>query len=388
MNASLSAEPVKNAAEIVNSLLAAKGYTKTPLLFPSVDWPDLIADQPQSEPLANLEPHGAVVNNDRNIINSIYALCSAIDRHNAQHKAFNHTLQKKEATIADLERKLQAAEDRNERNEDKLEKAVQLDQTVLLAKIKRLEATGKTQSLELARARHWNNELQTRFNAERRKNALELDSMRVKLLESRNLSLTTVLGKPVLDDRNPTRKPEVNGNVIHHNKATVAGTFEIPAAEISAVVTAEYEGLATQLSEVIENLIHENGRFARFVFELNHYFAKLNSSISSLNLKFLKSDQIPSPSDLIDIEVPPVGGAENIEPFEASCRPLLSSMYKNYHCITALVDLMVAHLNGDSAASDTEQRKTIESLTEENRVLFENWQKAIQGLEQHSKKTG
>ncbi|SGZ52819.1 CIC11C00000001349 [Sungouiella intermedia] len=390
MQNNLSIEAIKNAAELVNSSLVSKGFITDELMFPVINWPQLIQDQPNKDDLAKIEITPTVYNNDKNVINIIYSLTQSIDRHQAQHKSFNRTITQKNATIDELRAKVHQLEQQVHNYEDRLDKTVHIDQISLTERVNELSRKTKVQALEVSRLKSHNAEIQTKYAVDMRKKSLEISKLKDKLLDSRSLSNTLSFGRPFLltsrsslGDR--LESPEINTNVIYNNKPIIDNTKPLEEVSLTPVRDQEYDGIATQLSQLIENLIKENSKFANFVNELNGYFNKFNSQMSVLNYRKLGTSSLVNPSDEIDLNRIMKDTSTDVEPFEFISRPLLSNIYKNYHYVSGLVDMAVSNLDADSALDTLDWKKTIETLKEENQSLQKKWQEAIKALEDWKK---
>ncbi|SGZ48277.1 CIC11C00000002040 [Sungouiella intermedia] len=388
MQNNLSIEAIKNAAELVNSSLVSKGFITDELMFPVINWPQLIQDQPNKDDLAKIEITPTIYNNDKNVINIIYSLTQSIDRHQAQHKSFNRTITQKNATIDELRAKVHQLEQQVHNYEDRLDKTVHIDQISLTERVNELSRKTKVQALEVSRLKSHNAEIQTKYAVDMRKKSLEISKLKDKLLDSRSLSNTLSFGRPFLlrsslGDR--LESPEINTNVIYNNKPIIDNTKPLEEVSLTLVREQEYDGIATQLSQLIENLIKENSKFANFVSELNGYFNKFNSQMSVLNYRKLGTSSLVNPSDEIDLNRIMKDTSTDVEPFEFISRPLLSNIYKNYHYVSGLVDMAVSNLDADSVLDTLDWKKTIETLKEENQSLQKKWQEAIKALEDWKK---
>lgn len=384
MSGYLNVEAIENASDLINTTLMSKGYITQKLKFPVIDWKELIADQPHKDELEKLQIAENLYNNDKNVINIIYSLSQTIDRHHAQHKTFNKALSQKEDTIAELRRKIQGLELQVDKYESKLDKEQQRDQKILETTVRELTKTNRVQAKEVARLKGWTTELQTKYDVEIRKKALEVSQLKDKLLDSRNLSTSITYGKPA-EVVVPTHgaAPEINPSLVHYNKPltnnSAVSEVRVDEKALASVLNQEYEGIATQLSELIENLIKENSKYANFVNEMNDYFKKFNAHLSFLNHNMISVASLTNPSDIIDMERIESKSAAEIDPFDFVSKPLLSSIYKNYHYVAGLVDI-VANA-GSYKAQGSEALTTIEQLRDENKVLYKNWQEAMKLVE-------
>lgn len=389
----LSTDALKNASELVNTTLLSKGYITESLKFPAIDWDELISDQPEKEALQKFQVTEKSFNNDKNVVNIIYSLTQSIDRHHAQHKSFNKALSQKDSTIEELRRKIEHLELQAQTYEFKINKLVQVDQTTLTDKVKHLTKINKVQSQELAKVKIWTSEIQTKYDVEMRKKNIEISLLRDKLLDTRNLSSTITYGRPMEFAPSPTATgllAEVNSNILYNNKPTINSNHARDVATVdssmSPIWNQEYEGIANQLSELIENLIKENSKFANFMKELNSYFSKFNAQLSVLHCKNLTVSSLANPSDEIDMDRIISTTSTEIDPFDFVSKPLFSNVYKNYHYVSGLIDVVVANLgNLETTTENEDGKKELEKLKEENQLLYDKWHEAIEALDNWKK---
>lgn len=389
MAENLSVDAIRNASELVNTSLISKGYISEELKFPVINWTDLIDDQPHKDELSRLEVKENIYNNDKNVINIIYSLTQSIDRHQSQHKSFNKAITQKNATIDELRAKVHLLENQVRDYEERLDRTVHIDQISLTEQVRNLNQKNKLQSLEISRLKGFNAELHTKFQVEIRKKSLEISNLKDKLLDSRSLSNTITYGRPFQltpKSSDLTSIPEIKTNIIYNNKPIIDNSIVEETAPTAAIIEQENRNIATQLSQLIENLIKENSKFANFVNELNSYFDKFNTQMSILNYRKLSVSTLINPSDEIDLNRIMNETSTDVEPFEFISRPLLSNVYKNYHYVSGLVDVAVSNLEADlSPQDDQDSEKLIESLRKENQTLQEKWQDAIKSLENWKK---
>lgn len=372
-------EPIESASELLNSTLRSKGYIKETLRFPSIDWNDLIRDQPDRKALRNLEVTDTIFDNDKNVINILYSLLKAIDRHNDQQKALHQSLSLKNKTIEELERKVEQLQSVNQKQEQKLDRLVLVDQTLAEKRNAELVRTIKKQSTELARLKSWTGEIQTKYEIEMRKKNIEVSRLKDKVLDLRNLTYRLPYGRG-----NPSKPVEVNPSVLHNNIHTIDNDIMAksePDLSQADALKSEYDDIANQLSELSENLIKENSKYAHFIEELNTYFDKLNIQLSTLNYKNLPGENLVNPSDEIDLARILEATNTEVDPFDHVSSPLLSNVYKNNHYVSALVELAIS----GGRLSKKSDEDEIERLRTENAQLYENLDEAVQTLERWQK---
>lgn len=381
MAAQRNVEPIESASELLNSTLRSKGYIKEAIKFASIDWEELIRDQLDRESLRKFEVTSTIFDNDKNIINIIYSLLRAVDRHNEQQKALHESLSLKSRTVEELQRKVEQLQSLNEKQEKKLDRLVQVDQTLLEKRNAELLRTNKKQSQELTRLKSWTGEIQTKYEIEVRKKDIEISQLKDKVLDSKNLHYRLSFGRPSSATRSHSH--EINPSMIHNNIHTIDNdlipnqTDGRPNNESDGALKQEYDGIANQLSELSENLIKENSKYAHFVEELNAYFNKFNTQLSALNFKNLTNEHLINPSDEIDLARILEATNNEIDPFDHVSSPLLSNIYKNNHYVSALVDLALSSGRRGRQGEDDE----LEKLKKENAQLYQNLDEAVLALE-------
>lgn len=388
MSQVLNTDSIKNAAELVNSTLISKGYITEELKFPVIDWEHLISDQPHKDTLTDITVTETLYNNDKNILNILFSLNQSIDRHHAQQKSMNTTITQKDSTIELLKKKIQMLELQIAGFEKKYERNDYPEKVMLIEKNVKLLKLTKAQARELAKLKNSTSELQGKYEIEMRRKSIEISQLKDKLLDSRNLSNTISYGRPLSNGKSVSQKHSIldaNPNVVYNNMPIIdnvapgSGTED---ASLGPIINQEYDGIATQLSELIENLMKENSKFSNFINELNEYFSRFNSQLSILNYKSLKSSSLLNPSEEIDLNRILKETSTEIDPFEFTSRPLLSNVYKNYHYISGLIDLAVSSIDSSGQnAKSGDDNESLKKLREENKILYDNWQGAIKALE-------
>lgn len=383
MSKQKKAEPIESASELLNSTLRSKGYIKEPLKFPSIDWEELIKDQPDRKSLRKFEVTDTIFDNDKHIINILYSLTRAIDRHNEQHKALYQSLSQKDRLIEELEKTVEQLKSVNKKQEQKLDRLIRVDQTILEERNAELLRTIKKQSQDLARLKSWTGEMQTKYDIEVRKKNIEISRLKDKVLDSRRLTYRLSYGRSSSTARSQgvITNPSNIYNNIHIIDNDLLPNQEESKEEIRDALKSEYDGIANQLSELSENLIKENSKYAHFVEELNSYFDKLNNQLSVLNYMNLQESSLVNPSDEIDLARILETTNTEVDPFDHVSSPLLSNIYKNNHYISALVQLAIA--GGRPLARNNDEE--LERLRTENAQLYDDLQEAVQTLERWQK---
>lgn len=387
----LNVDAIRGAADLLNSSLTAKGYITSDLLFPTVDWAVLIQDQPPETLLSSLRPQPTLYNNDKNVINLLYSLTQALDRHTLQHRALNATLDKRDKTIAQLQQRVAQLESRAKAADAKLNRA-DCDLATLQDRTNQLMRQNKAQTHELTRLRNWNTDLQAKFEVELRKKTFEISMLRDKLLDTRNLSTTLTYGK--LNDaregrdarETAGRTSNFNANLIYDNMPVVhlgTQTHLAPDGSLAGVVRDEYDDIAAQLSELLERILRENGKFSTFCRCLADYFHQLNSQLailaassSSAGLSSLATRAL-SPADVIDLKKVAAVVVAEVEPFETVSAPLVARLHENFECLVAMVAVGREPVVTRSEMDENELIR----LQEENNDLRDNLKEALLALD-------
>lgn len=381
----LNVDAIQSAADLLNSTLVSKGFITTELLFPTIDWSKLIQDQPEKEALHKLSNRASLYNNDKNVINLLYSLTQSLDRHAAQQRALNTALEQKDRTIEQLRLKVSLLELRAQSTENKLNRTVRVDQIALEERNKQLTRQNKAQLHEITRLRNWNTDLLAKYDVEIRKKTFEISQLKDKLLDTRNLSTTISYGKPLRLGREPAgRNPNVNPNVIYDNKPVlnVETRSELePDAALKDVLREEYDDIAAQLSELLESLIRENGKYVNFCGALTEYLALLNAELADTTAAGLLHDHIPDPRNYIDLSKISKDPVDEVEPFETVSGPLLVRAKENHECLLGLMAI-VQNVSAKSQFSDSGTNgDAFKRLQEENKGLRENLRDAMDALD-------
>ncbi|CCE78515.1 Piso0_001140 [Millerozyma farinosa CBS 7064] len=397
-------DAIESAAELINATLISKGYIDEKLKFNSINWQELIEDQTNANGkdrvsrLDELEITENLYNNDRNIINIIYSLLQSIERNKVQNKAFNKVIAQKDSTIAELNRKVDNLEERLSESEMKLERSVRSDQIQLNKRIQDLTHINKLQNQDINKLKNWCGDVKVKYHMEIKKKNLEIDQLKNMVLEKRNLSTTTSMGLPFSDDT-PTKhfSPEnsVSSNIIYNHNPIIDNynPNSSPPESLRPLIDSEYEKIVVDLTELIDNLINENHKFAKFIQQVNEYYSNLNNSLNIVNIKALNQITLPNPSDIINLEEIEKSRAnsgkgeaiDELESFDVINKPLLNNIYKNYHYIVNFVNSVDYHLElGQDKRGDANQEK-IEELKRELEIVKNSWQDAIGTLESWKK---
>lgn len=350
-NSYLDTNAVLNAADLINSTLKSKGYIDSNLKFNSIDWEDLIKDQiSENELLKQLQITETVYNNDKNVINIIYSLLQSIERNQAINKNFNKLISSKNTKIDELNLKISGLESKLNKAEKRINGYLTTDNIQNTNRINELITENKLQSQDLNKLKIWCGNIKTKYQVELKKKNWEINQLKDKLLEERtNIAKfppSIVNNLPIVDNSNT--------DLLEPNK----------------VLNSEYEEIAVQLADLIDNLIKENSKFSKFVKTLNNYFSKFNSNL-------LNQANLPNPSDEIDLNEIINSNDDEIESFDYISKPLLNNVYKNYHHISDLI----SSLDADVGETDYDSKATIDKLRSENELLYNNWQTAIKALD-------
>lgn len=391
-----------NASELINSTLISKGYISESLNFNSINWNDLIQDQiNDTEEIATLDELAiteTIYNNDKNIINIIYSLLQSIERNKVQNKSFNRIINQKDTTIRDLQKKVDSLEHQVGQSESRLHRFVQVDQLQLSKRVQDLTHINKLQSQDLNKLKNWCTDIKTKYSVELKKKNIEIDQLKNQLLEKKSLSTTTTFGIP-LSYQSPRASEtsnfdqNINSNIIYNHNPIIDNTN--PNTQLSStlqpMLNKQYEQIVIDLTQLIENLISENRKFSKFVKLVNNYYHSLNIQLSSIHHKDLSVGNLPNPSDVIDLNEfdnelnssnqNSKDMLEEIESFEYITKPLLNNIYKNYHYVSNLVELIDANSTHSNNLGDSSSTKKIDEFKSELEIVRRNWQDAIKTLE-------
>lgn len=370
-------KPVESGADHINSILTTKGYTEEPLKFVSIDWESLIEDQPHRAELSKLIVGDQLFNNDKNIINILYSLTRAIERHNDQQRALREGLVSKDSKIDELQNEIASLKSKNSTLEQRIGGLLQVEKHTLNEKIKSLHRVNRSQNIELQKLKKSTADIENKYDVEIRKKNIELSQLKDRLLDSRNLSAYSIYDRDF--DSNSL---DSNSHTIHNNKPIADNAALNEESDTKVALNAEYDNVTNKLSELSENLIQENIKYANFVNELNTYFDRLNNQLSLLNYKALKKDPLVNPSSEIDLARILQASRRDIEPFDHVSSPLLSNIYKNNHYVSALVEVALSSSGGNLSGLDGDE---INRLKAENKQLYENLDEAVKALEQWQK---
>lgn len=401
----LNTDAISSASELLNSTLISKGYINEKILFNTIDWKELVKEQISEDDVPKLNEltvTDKLYNNDKNIINIIYSLLQSIERSKAQNKSFNKVVSQKESVIEDLENRVSSLERQLEKSNKRLERDVEVENIQLNKKLREVSKVKKMQSQDIQKLRNWCYDVKAKYQVELRKKNHEIDQLKNFLLEKRNLSTTLTYGIPLKYDiyakPSPTYSDEnVNSNIIYNNVPSIDNSKSSTQLhpEAGNILDDQYKQIIIDLTQLIENLITENHKHSRFVKQTSDYFQALSIPLANISYKNLDITALETPSKIINFdEISMMStsdlnsnfdeGLDQVEPFEVACKPLLNNIYKIYHNISYLVEL----LNMDSASSSNnknEATKKIEELKAELELVRKNWHDSINTLENWKK---
>lgn len=385
MSQFLNVDAIRSAADLLNSTLVSKGFVSKEILFPTVDWSSLIQDQPEKDALNKLETRAYIYNNDKNVINLLYSLTQSLDRHTSQQRAFNAALEQKDKTIEQLRHKVSLLELRALSSENKLNRTVRVNQVALEERNKQLTRQNRAQLHEITRLRNWNTDLLAKYDVELRKKTFEISQLKDKLLDTRNLSTTISYGKPLRLGREPAgRAPAVNPHVIYDNKPVLQIDTHlqlVPDPALKDVVREEYDDIAAQLSELLESLIRENGKYVNFCNSVATYLTLVNAEIADPVAAGLLQDQIPDPKIYIDLKKISSEQVEEVEPFETISGPLLARVNENYECLLRLMAILQSNNLRSQLLDSDPNEDALKRLQDENKDLRDNLREAMDVLD-------
>lgn len=377
------------AVDVVNAELHSKGYIFENLQFLTTDWRQIAEPNSGAEIQAFAESN-AVYNSEKHVVNALYTLVENMRRQQQQHQKFSDTISMKQAEIDQLRVRCDSLESKNKTLEAKLGQEVGVNRISAKNKVALKEKLTRAQHGEIIKLRSMNSVLQSRLQIASKKHEQETSALRDQLLDQRNLSSTSTFGRPmVLQPPRPGGQGEilVNTNVLYNNKASINNVTVIslaaPIEALGVALAQEHEGVANQLLELIDNLLKENAKYARFVGSVNKYIVRLNSEILDLNQRNFSDTSLQNPSRAIDMAQISQETTENIETFEFVSKPFLSNIYTNFHYVEGLIELLASVYNQGEGFQ--QESAALRELRKENDHLRESLHDALKALEEWKK---
>lgn len=382
----LNTDTIDNAADLVNSTLISKAYIDEELKYLSIDWKELLKDQ-----VSNIEITETIYNNDKNNLNILYSLLQSLDRSKSQHLASNKIITQKDATIQALNKKIDTLSKQLQDTEIKLANSEQINQAALSKKVKELSHVNKIQSLDLRKLKNWCNDVKVKYQVEMKKKNVEIEELRNKLLNKRNLSSTITYGIPLNPGSSPniTSDSNINSNIVYHNNPIIDNSVKplVDHGLVQSVLNNEYEDIVSNLTKVIESLMSENLKFSSFLKSLSEYYLSINTQLSNIHHKTTNIKVISNPSETLDfdriklIDLSSNKMFEEVESFEIVTRPILENIYRNYEHISNLLDA----LDNSAVSFSVSESSRILQLANELEITKKNWQNALDTIENWKK---
>lgn len=381
----LDKDAISSASELINSTLTSKDYIQQELLFNSIDWDRLKKGQPQDFDLSLTD---TIYNNDKNVINIIYALLQSVERQQLKNKQFNKVLNQKDEEIEELKRKNRQLESKLSKMDDKLA-VTKYENTSLSKTIDQLETQNKLQTQDLTKLKHWCNDIKQKYQIELKRKNFDITSLKDQLIEKRNLSTTITYGissgsYTLEDNEAEVDLKNGNANIVYNNNPVINHLSDTNL--LPPVLQTKYEQIVTDLTSVANNLVKENFKFSKFIQIMNKYYNNLN-----YNLSFLNNDKImlSHPSDFINVsqlitDIDDSSQLQNIEAFEYIINPFLNNIYKNYHYILNLVTRLNDQFEGQDpggAGLSDKSSDEVQRLRHELNIVTQNWKEALQTLD-------
>lgn len=268
-----------------------------------------------------------------------------------------------------MKQKLSAVESKLDASEKKLSSFENSDKVRLENKIMALTKANKSLSQDIVRMKNFTSDYQSKYAIQSKKKNTEIQQLRDRLSDKS-------MGRASMGS-------DVNYSLVYNNNPSINNPNGGPLAALGEPLKKEYENIMTDLSVLIENLILENYKFSKFIQLIATYFSELNVNISSFNSDKSSID-IPNPSTMIDFEslqttthVSQNESTDELESFDSVAKPLLNSVYRNFHYIVDLVE----HLR----RQNNEDPQIINNLENELAIVRKNWQDAITTLENWKK---
>jgi predicted RNase H-like nuclease (RuvC/YqgF family) len=207
-------DEIKNAAELVNSVLAARGYHSEALMFASVDSID------------------DTLKNDKAVLNVLYALLQELDKSKNDRNYLNEVLADKNEIIkhfetSNSELNTQNGVLRREINSQKNEIEI------LKAQIRSLRQGNRQRDHKLLQERNVNNSLRTKYEIDIKRKQVIIEKLQDKLLSKRRKYLSIIQGN----------------NYIHD---------QLTQGETKILLDQELESMLVNLSDLINKLTAQN----------------------------------------------------------------------------------------------------------------------------------
>ncbi|EGW33090.1 uncharacterized protein SPAPADRAFT_70999 [Spathaspora passalidarum NRRL Y-27907] len=379
-------QPIRNAAELLNSMLLSRALISSKLKFNTIDWQDLISDQLSTHPhLKDLEITERLFDNDKAVINIIHSLLTTVDRNRASSRQAYETLRRKNNEIEKLTRHVHDLERKLEARERQLNKVTTIDQTSMQAKIKELNQKNKLQAHDLNKVKNWSVEVKTKYEVKLKKQALEIEQLKNKLLEKKNLSSVVEFGIP-----RPLSSDSDLSDVIQNNKPIIENginTNNLVDFDRQAVIEHDYADLTSNMMNIVESLAKENYKFTQFIQSTNDYFSRLNQVlVDDTNIERVISTEaqaiIPYPDEIINItKITDVSSISindqynNVEAVEGMIKPMMEELYNIYDNISKLYEMIKdGNIGSNNKAAITQYEKDLEIMTA-------NWKDALKTAE-------
>lgn len=383
-NLELDTETIRNAADIINSMLLSRAYIEQEIKFTTINWHDLVKDQlDQNQHLGNLEVTETLYNNDKATINIIHSLVAAVDRSRNQHRLSNQAIAQKDSTIAKLTKQVEVLETQLQESETKLSRSINLDHNKLTVKINDLTKLNKLQTHDITKLKNWTNDISVKYHVELKRKNIEIDELKNKLLDKRNLSSTITYGIPLTSPPSREDSSIVNANLMYNNNPIIdnATGYVGDTTNIKNVINTEYQEIIEDLTPIIDSLATENYKFSKFIDLLNDYYTSFNTHFSDFKLKS-SNVNFPNPSNIIDLNDISNTNPETIkkyfeemETFESVAKPVLNNMYRFYHNITNVIQTDTSSLTVDH------DNTRIRQLEKELELIRKNWKDALKTAE-------
>ncbi|KAG5421619.1 hypothetical protein I9W82_000711 [Candida metapsilosis] len=390
---------VKALAELVNATLESRAYIDTKLLFPSINWSYLTADQNNTSEISQLQPTETICKNDENILRVIYELITSIDKNRNRQKNLNDTLTIKNRQIDELNHRVMTLEKKLATTEHRSRDS-QIDHTALSKQITSLSQANKLQSKNIKTLTAANRDLQAKYRVELKRKNLAITNLKNKLIEKKTLSSTIEYGIPLTPSPSQPSTVNLGGEdvnegiynnapIIDNSLANLGITFNNPEfmnfqQKINNDSSSEY---IKSLTMIIESIAGENYKLTKFIQHVKKYLSLVNSQIANYKGVELDLEIIPNPSDLIDLkQLNEQVDEEVIQKFyneidnsEVVALPLVNEFYKLYHNLKQVLEL-VANVGIDSDA-----QKVIDTLRQDLKVTKDCLQDSLEMNEKWKK---
>lgn len=226
-------DDIKNASELVNSVLVARGYNTDRLLFPSIDTVE--------------DAQG----NDKAVLNTIYALLQELDKSQNERAYLNEVLRDKNEIIKHFEdsnTELNSATKRLQRELQSNRNEVEL----LNQRVKAIHRSRESAKFELVKERNVVNSLKTKYDTDMRRKTVIIEQLQDKLLSKRRKFFSVMNDNNFAEDSPPLYDSKIQ-------------------------LDRELESMMVNLSDLIDKITFENSSSVKLLNFVVGYLTVLSN---------------------------------------------------------------------------------------------------------------